>query len=271
MDTRFMRILFFGDVVGRPGREALRYIIPLWKKEHMPDIIIANGENMAHGKGISERAVRELFASGVDVLTSGNHAIDGPDALAVLADESFPLIRPLNFQAHIPGRGFLVKDAGGYPLLIMNAIGTVHMKKVYQMPFSMIDTVLEKHPGIKHILLDWHAEATSEKIAMGWYVDGRVSAVLGSHTHTPTADERILPKGTAFISDAGMVGPHHSIIGEDVTLNLKRLTTQLNGKTDIAVAPPYEINAVVVELDNESGRAVSIRRMREVVDKSLTQ
>ena len=264
-----MKILFFGDVVGRPGREALRYIVPLWKKEYSPDIIIANGENVSHGKGISERTIKEILEAGIDVITTGNHATDGPDALKILADESIALIRPVNFQPHISGRGFLVREVAGKQLLVVNAIGNVHMKKVYQMPFLLVDAVLAKYSHIKHIFVDWHAEATSEKIAMGWYLDGRVSAVVGSHTHTPTADERILSKGTAFISDVGMVGPHISVIGEDVKLNLGRLVSQLSAKTDIAVAPPYEINAVIIDIHDETGRAVSIQRIREVVDKSL--
>lgn len=265
-----MKILFFGDVVGRPGREALRYIIPLWKKNYMPDIVIANGENISHGKGISTRSIKEIMEAGVDVITTGNHATDGPDPLAVLKDDSLPVLRPLNFQPNIPGKGFLIKEVLGKKLLIINAIGNVHMKKIYQLPFPLVDAVLSKYPEIKHILLDWHAEATSEKKAMGWYLDGRVSAVLGTHTHTPTADECILPKGTAFISDVGMVGPSISVIGEAVKLNLERLVLQLSGKADVATAPPYEINGVLIELDNDSGRATSIIRLREVVDKSLT-
>ncbi|MEK7148961.1 MAG: TIGR00282 family metallophosphoesterase [Patescibacteria group bacterium] len=265
-----MNILFFGDVIGRPGREALRYIIPLWKKEYAPDIVIANGENISHGKGISERTIKELLDSGVDVITSGNHATSGPGALELLKDEKLPLLRPINFLPHIPGRGFLVKTVNDKKLLIVNAIGNVHMRKVYQFPFPMIDALIAEHPGIKHIFLDWHAEATSEKVAMGWHVDGRVSVVVGSHTHTPTADERILPKGTGFISDVGMVGPHHSVIGEDIKLNLERLLSQTHGKADMAEAPPYEINAVFIELDEETGKTLAIRRLREIVDKPLS-
>lgn len=264
-----MKILFFGDVVGRPGREALRYIIPLWKKEYAPDIIIANGENMAHGKGISEKGVQEIISAGVDIITTGNHAVDGPNALELLKDEHYPVIRPINFLPNIPGRGFLIKNVNGKDFLIINAIGNIHMKKIYQLPFPLVDEVLTKHPTIKHILLDWHAEATSEKIAMGWHLDGRVSAVVGSHTHTPTADERILPLGTGFVSDTGMVGPHNSVIGEDIKFNLHRLISQLPGKTDMAVAPPYEINAVFIEINDELGKTISIKRLRKIVDNVL--
>jgi metallophosphoesterase (TIGR00282 family) len=189
--------------------------------------------------------------------------------LELLADERIPLIRPANFLPHIPGRGFLIKEVKGKQLLTINAIGTVHMKKTYQMPFPIVDEIIAKNPNIKHIFIDWHAEATSEKRAMGWYLDGRVSAVIGSHTHTPTADEQILPNGTAFISDVGMVGPHRSIIGEDIKLNLHRMTTQLSTKTDVAEAPPYEINAVIIDIHDETGHAISIKRIRKVVDKSL--
>jgi metallophosphoesterase (TIGR00282 family) len=264
-----MKMLFFGDVFGRPGRDALRYIIPIWKKEYAPDIIIANGENVSHGKGISERSMNELLEIGVDVITTGNHAVDGPRALDLLKDAALPLLRPLNFLPHIPGKGFLVKRVGEKELLIINAIGNVHMKKFYDFPFPMIDEILSRHQTIKHVLVDWHAEATSEKMVMGWYLDGRVSAVVGSHTHTPTADERILPKGTGFISDVGMVGPHYSVIGEDIKLNLNRFLSQLPAKTDVAEAPPYEINAVCIDINDETGHCTSIKRAREVVDKLL--
>ena len=264
-----MKILFFGDVVGRPGREALRYIIPIWKKEYTPDIVIANGENISHGKGISERTINEILEAGVEVITTGNHAVSGPNALQLLADEKYPLLRPINFLPNIPGRGYLIQSIKGRELLIINAIGNVHMRKVYQLPFPMIDAVLKEHQSVRHIFIDWHAEATSEKIALGWYLDGKVSVVVGSHTHTPTADERILPNGTGFISDVGMVGPHHSVIGEDVTLNLNRLVSQLPTKADMAKAPPYEINAVIIDIDDESGKTASIKRLRQVVDKSL--
>lgn len=264
-----MKILFFGDVFGKPGREALRYIIPPWKKEYAPDIVIANGENVSHGKGISERAINELLEAGVDVITTGNHAVDGPNALELLKRADIPLLRPINFLSSIPGRGFLTKQVAGNELLIINAIGNVHMKKFYEFPFPMIDSVLKQHQNLKHVFVDWHAEATSEKVAMGWFLDGRVSVVVGSHTHTPTADERLLPKGTGFISDVGMVGPHYSVIGEDVPLNLNRFLTQSPGKTDVALAPPYEINAVIIDIDDKTGHCVSLKRLREVVDKSL--
>lgn len=265
-----MKILFFGDVFGRPGREALRYIIPLWKKEYAPDIVIANGENICHGKGISEKSVSELLEAGVDVITTGNHAVDGPRALLLLSDEKFPILRPANFLPSIPGRGWLIKTVNGNDLLIINAIGNVFMKKVYQLPFPVVDEILKQHPTIKHVLIDWHAEATSEKTAMGWYVDGRASAVVGSHTHIQTADERILPHGTGFISDVGMVGPYDSIIGEDVKLNLYRLTSQLPAKTDVATAPPYVINAALIDIDDKTGHCASMQRLRTVVDKLLT-
>ncbi len=264
-----MKILFFGDVVGRPGREGLRYAIPKWKAEYNADIVIANGENISHGKGISEKAIKEIMDAGVDVVTSGNHAVDGPSALELLGNEKLPLLRPVNFLPHIPGRGWMVKNVNGTDLLIINAIGNVHMKTVYQFPFPMVDAVIAEHPDIKYIFVDWHAEATSEKMVMGWHLDGRVSAVVGSHTHTPTADERILPQGTGFISDVGMVGPHYSVIGEDVKLNMNRRVLQLPGKTDMAEAPPYEINAVIIDIDDETGRTSSIKRLREIVDKSL--
>lgn len=265
-----MRVLIFGDIFGRPGREAISHIAPKWKKEFLPDLILANGENLSHGKGISETTVHEMIAAGIDVITGGNHSLEGKDAGILLDDGNLPLLRPLNFIAGHPGRGYLRKKVGDTEVLIMNAISQSHMKLAYNSPWEAIEGVLKENelgPKTKVILLDWHAELTSEKKAMGWFLDGRVSAVFGTHTHTPTADEEILPRGTAFISDIGLTGAHNSIIGEAVEPRLGIMVRQsLALKPDVAVAPPYEVNAVLVEIDETTGTATQIRRLRQVLE-----
>lgn len=264
-----MKILFFGDVFGRPGREALAKIIPEWRAKYSPDVVIANSENISHGAGISEKAIREIREAGVNIMTGGNHSLEGKNAAQLLNDTSLPLLRPENFVAGSPGRGFGYFDAGGKKLLVINLIGQAHMRQHYDSPWTAVDRILKENEGgenAKHIIVDWHVDVTAEKMAMGWYLDGKVSAVLGTHAHTPTADERILPKGTAFISDVGMVGPHYSIIGQEIEANLQRYRTNLPTKVDVAEAPPYEINAVFLELNDDGGKAVKIQRLRDILE-----
>ncbi|MBI2637540.1 MAG: YmdB family metallophosphoesterase [Candidatus Sungbacteria bacterium] len=273
-----MKILFFGDVFGRPGREALLRIIPEWRASFSPAIIIANGENMSHGAGISESSVKEILQAGVDIITGGNHSIEGPDAGRLLDDTTLPLLRPANMAGGLPGRGFdyfsfssgtvtrAARDADS-ELLVINLISQTNMRFHYDSPFSAFEKILKdaevKKPKI--ILVDWHADASSEKIALGWLADGHVTAVLGTHTHTPTADERILPKGTAFISDVGMVGPHYSVIGQEIEENITRLILQTPKRVDVAPAPPYEINAVLIDINETTWKATRIERLRKII------
>ncbi|OGY15738.1 MAG: hypothetical protein A3I52_01620 [Candidatus Blackburnbacteria bacterium RIFCSPLOWO2_02_FULL_40_10] len=290
-----MRILFFGDIFGKPGREALKFIIPQWKKEYEPDVIIANGENMSHGAGISESAIKELMSAGVQIITGGNHTLEGKNASNLLNDASLPLLRPANMSSELPGRGFGFYRIGNNPLdpargrelgimdgpenanlLVINLIGQVHMRYQYDSPFKAIDEILQgptlksERSGLVKIV-DWHADASSEKIALGWYLDGRVSAVLGTHSHTPTADERILPKGTSFVSDIGMIGPHNSIIGQEISANLERFIKQIPKKVEVAPAPPYEINAVFLETDEKTGKTIKIQRIRKIIHENLAR
>lgn len=268
-----MKILFFGDIIGAPGRKALAKILPAWREKYSPDLAVANGENIAHGKGVTERTFQELLAAGIDAVTSGNHIWNHKEAISLLENKKLPLLRPHNFPPNLPGRGYMEIEAGVTRVLIINLIGRVFMHSHYDDPFRAADEILrERHlngsddeAAEKYgaIIVDWHAEATSEKAALGWYLDGRVSAVLGTHTHVPTADAKILPKGTAFVSDVGMVGPENSIIGVEKEPILEGFLKQIKVKADVA-SGPVEVNAVLVEIDFKTGLAVKIERLREV-------
>lgn len=269
METKKMlRVLAFGDIFGRPGREALTKILPEWKQNFSPDLVIANGENLSHGKGISDTTISEIRHAGVDVITGGNHVLEGKNAAELLDDTSLPLLRPVNFISSLPGRGTLYQEVAGTKILVINAIAQTHMRMHYDSPYAAIEKVLvenlqeEKAPII---IIDWHAETTSEKVVLGWWLDGRVSLIFGTHTHTPTADERILPKGTGIISDIGMTGPHNSVIGEDWARRVDILVHQKLVKPDVAEAPPYEVNAILVDIDAGSGKCLKIERLRKIL------
>lgn len=265
-----MKVLVFGDIFGKPGREAVAKIIPEWRKEFSPDLILGNGENLSHGKGISETTIGEMRDAGINVITGGNHSLEGKNASELLNDEKLPLTRPANFIPSHPGRGFLRHKAGNVEVLIINAIATAHMRHHYDSPFTAIENILKQNDETdqtKIIIVDWHAETTSEKRALGFWLDGRVSLVYGTHTHIPTADEQILPQGTAFISDIGMTGAYHSIIGEDVDRRVAILVRQEAVKPDVAAAPPYEINAILVDIDEVSGKSREIRRLRAILNE----
>lgn len=256
-----MRILMIGDVIGKPGREAVRALLPDLKRERAIDFVICNGENTAGGFGITVETATELLESGVDVLTSGNHIWDKKEIVPHL-DEGLPLIRPANYP-DAPGRGYLEK--GG--VTVVNLMGRVFMAPL-DCPFRTADALLEqlKEEGkSKVIIVDFHAEATSEKQAMGWYLDGRVSGVFGTHTHVGTVDARILPKGTAYLTDVGMTGPTDSVIGSDKDAVLARFMTSLPQRLPVA-SGPCMLNAVLVDVDEETGNASSIERLDRTVD-----
>lgn len=268
-----MKLIAFGDVFGRPGREAISYIVPKWKKEFSPDLVLANGENLSHGRGMNETSVAELRNAGVDVITGGNHSLEGKNALELLADERLPLLRPINFVPSLPGRGFLYAKTPKGEVLVINAIAQSHMRANYDSPYPLIEKVLgenEAAPRTKVVIIDWHADTTSEKAGLGWWLDGRVSLVYGSHTHTPTADGRVLPKGTGLISDIGMTGSYNSIIGEDVERRLKILIAQEPAKPDVAAAPPYIVNAILAEIDPITGTCQKLEQLREIITENLS-
>lgn len=263
-----VRILFFGDVIGKAGRRGLARQLPLWRSQFAPDLIIANAENIAHGLGIGKTALEEIQKLGVQIFTGGNHILQGKNALLLLADETLPLMRPLNSPASWPGRGFITKKIDSETsVTVVNLIGQHGMREHYNSPFEAMETFLQKD-GMKQniVIVDMHAETTSEKKAMGYFLDGKISAVLGTHTHVPTADEQILPNGTGFICDTGMVGARHSIIGVKIKEALERLAMNFPAKFEVEEEGPVEINAVLLDIDKKSKKTVGINRLRNIVD-----
>ena len=254
-----MRILMIGDIIGRPGRRAIRSLVPGLREEHGIDLVIANAENTAGGFGLTLETAYELLENGVDVLTSGNHVWDQKDIVPHM-DEGLPLVRPANYP-DAPGRGYIVHDG----VMVMNLIGRVFMAPL-DCPFRTAAGILNEvaKDGPRVVLVDFHAEATSEKQAMGWYLDGRVSAVVGTHTHVGTVDTRVLPSGTAYVTDVGMTGPVDSVIGSDSSAVLDRFLTGLPNRLTVASGPVI-MNSVLVEVDSESGKALSIDRMDRMV------
>lgn len=256
-----MRVLMIGDVVGRPGRRAVRKLVPQLRHELELDMVVANGENVAGGIGITPQTANELLDSGVDVITTGNHVWKKREIFPYL-QEDLPIVRPANYPPRSPGRGFLLQNDVG----VLNLIGRVFMEPL-DCPFREAERSLKrlKEAGAKIILVDFHAEATSEKQAMGWFLDGRVSAVVGTHTHVPTADHRIMPDGSAYVTDLGMVGPQNSVIGTDANAVLDRFLTQMPASFSVAKGPVM-FNSVLIEIDGESGRAISIERVDRLVN-----
>ena len=251
-----MRILMIGDVIGKPGRRAVKHLVPELRLEHGIDLVIANGENTAGGFGLTLDTASELLDSGVDILTSGNHIWDQKEIIPYL-DEGLPLIRPANYP-DAPGRGSLLH----HNVLVINLMGRVFMPPL-DCPFRTADWILEgaaapEMPPV--VIVDFHAEATSEKQAMGWYLDGRVSAVLGTHTHVGTVDGRVLPKGTAYISDVGMTGPLDSVIGSETGVVLERFLTGMPQRLPVANGPVL-LNSVLLDIDEDSGKALAIERL----------
>jgi metallophosphoesterase (TIGR00282 family) len=255
-----IRLLFIGDIVGRPGRELIRRGLTAIRNYHQIDLVIANVENAAAGFGITREIGDELLDRGLDVMTSGNHIWDRKEAIDYIGAEP-RLLRPANFPAAVPGNGsYVARTAGGVSVGVVNVMGRVFMVAIDD-PFAV---VLKEIEALKQrarvIFVDFHAEATSEKIAMGWHLDGKVTAMVGTHTHVQTADDRILPRGTAYLTDVGMTGPHDSIIGVEVEAALGRFLTGMPARFETAEGNP-RLNAVIVEADEETGRALEIERI----------
>jgi hypothetical protein len=249
-------VLFVGDVVGKPGRQAVAALLPTLRAEQGIDLAVVNGENAAGGAGLTAEIARELQAAGADVVTNGNHVWDQRSFLKEIDALDF-CIRPLNLPPGNPGRGWVIAKGA----LVANAIGRVFMAE-QDDPFRGVDALLadlgDRAPAVR--ILDWHAEATSEKLAMGWHLDGRFSAVLGSHTHVPTADARVLPNGTALVADAGMVGPRDSVLGIEPSIIVSRYLDHLPRRFGLA-AGPVQFNSVVVDIADATGRATGIERL----------
>jgi metallophosphoesterase (TIGR00282 family) len=255
-----MLILAIGDIIGKPGRWAVRELLPRLRQEYGVDLVIANGENAAGGIGLTPDTAQELLAAGVDVLTSGNHIWAQKEIIPYL-DGEMPILRPLNYPPGVPGRGYIVRNGA----LVVNLIGRTFMSNL-DCPFRGMDQLLaELRPKPPVIIVDFHAEATSEKMAMGRYLDGRVSAVLGTHTHVGTIDAQVLPQGTAYVTDIGMTGPTDSIIGDDAEMVLQRFLTALPHRLSVGTGKVM-LNAILVKVDDKSGRAVSIERLYREMD-----
>ncbi|MES1254620.1 MAG: TIGR00282 family metallophosphoesterase [Acidobacteriota bacterium] len=255
-----MRILFIGDIVGRPGRDLIKGALGALVEHHSVDLVIANAENAAAGFGITREIGDQLLDWGVDVMTSGNHIWDKKEALDYIGVEP-RLLRPANYSAAAPGRGsYLARTKDGRSVGVINVMGRIFMPPLDD-PFAVVLQEIEAlRPRARVIFVDFHGEATSEKVAMGWHLDGRVTAVVGTHTHVQTADERILPKGTAYLTDVGMTGPHDSIIGVQVEPALGKFLNGLPARFETATGNP-RLNAVLIEANEETGLASRIERL----------
>lgn len=256
-----MNLLFIGDIVGQPGRQYLTEHLRKIKENYKIDVCIANGENSAHGNSITVNCARELWDAGVDIITTGNH-IFKRDVVQVFDD--FPyLIRPANYPAHLPGEGSVVFDTGAVRVGVINLQGRIYMDPL-DSPFDAAENERKKIEGESDIIIvDFHAETTSEKGAMGYFLDGKVTAVVGTHTHVQTADEKILPQGTAFISDVGMTGPYLSVLGVDKDIIVGRFARFESKRFELADGP-VQFNAVVIDADPKTGKASSITRINLV-------
>jgi metallophosphoesterase (TIGR00282 family) len=260
------RLIFIGDIVGRPGRDLVRRGAAALRAYHQADLVIANAENAAAGFGITRELGEQILDAGVDVMTSGNHIWDKKEALDYIGIEP-RLLRPANYPEGVPGNGsYLARTRTGESIGIINVMGRVFMLNIDD-PFSVVLREIEKlRERTRIIFVDFHAEATSEKIAMGWHLDGRATAVVGTHTHVQTADERILPKGTGYLTDVGMTGPHDSIIGVEIDAALGRFLNALPARFETATGNP-RLNGVVIEADSNTGRAVDIERISYSLDE----
>ena len=255
-----MLILVIGDVIGRPGRRVVNMLLPSIIQQYGVDLVVANAENIAGGIGVTSATAQELLKAGVDVLTSGNHIWAEKEIIPYL-DNEMPLLRPLNYPPGVPGRGHLLSGQ----VMVVNLIGRTFMAS-FDCPFRAMDKLLaELKPKPPVIIVDFHAEATSEKVALGRYLDGRVSAVLGTHTHVGTIDAQLLPQGTAYVTDIGMTGPLDSIIGDDIEAVTRRFLTMIPHRLSVGKGRVV-LNAVLVGVDEASGRALSIERISQEVE-----
>jgi 2',3'-cyclic-nucleotide 2'-phosphodiesterase len=263
-----IRLLFIGDIVGKPGRELVRRGLPGLRSYHQIDLVIANAENAAAGFGITREIGDDLLDQGIDVMTSGNHIWDKKEAIEYIGAES-RLLRPANYPAGVPGNGsYVARTKEGVSVGVLNVMGRVFMNSIDD-PFTValreIDALKAR---ARVIFVDFHAEATSEKVAMGWHLDGKVTAVVGTHTHVQTADDRLLPKGTAYLTDVGMTGPHDSIIGVEIDAALGRFLNGMPARFETATGNP-RLNAVIIEADETSGRALEIERVSYSLDELI--
>ena len=259
-----MRTLLVGDVVGKPGRRALEAVLPDLRREEDIDLVVVNGENAAGGFGLTQETADAILDAGADVITSGNHIWDQREIIPFM-DGELPILRPANYPTSAPGRGMLRIG----PAAVINLQGRVFMPEGTDSPWTVVEQLLIElaDDPPKVTLVDFHTEATSEQNAMGWFLDGRVSAVVGTHTHVATADARILPKGTAYVTDLGMTGPVNSIIGSSPQDVLTRFLTALPRRLNVAEGGPMQFNSVLIDIDDLTGLATSIRRVDRIVER----
>lgn len=260
-----IKVLFFGDIVGKIGRQALKKALPQLKKKYSPDFVMANAENLAHGIGITAKTLQEMKEAGIDFFTSGNHIWKKEEANEIL-EKSQDIIRPANY-ANKPGHGWQIAKIKNRSLLIINLMGRTFIEDELKNPFQTVDDILAENQGKKlaGTIVDFHAEATSDKVALGWHLDGRVSAVIGTHTHIPTADAKILPKGTAYITDAGMVGASDSVLGVVKENILEKFVKETAKVHEIPEKGECLINAVLITIDPATGLTTDIKRIDKTV------
>jgi metallophosphoesterase (TIGR00282 family) len=258
-----MKILFFGDIIGKIGRKAIKKVLPELKEEFQPDLIIANGENLAHGIGLTKKTLAEMTEAGINVFTSGNHVLAKPEAGEILTDSNSVLIRPANYPEPFIGQGYKVIEVGSRSVLVISLLGRVFINETLDCPFKKIDQILAetKPKNLSAIIVDLHAEATSEKVAFGWYVDGRVTAVLGTHTHVATADLKVLPQGTAYVTDVGMVGAVESVIGDKKEGIIESFLQGRGPLIDIPEEGEVQVDAVILDVDPQSKKVVNFFRV----------
>jgi metallophosphoesterase (TIGR00282 family) len=255
-----LKVLFIGDIVGSIGRATVEKYLPRLKKKYEPDVVIANGENAAAGRGITRKIYHQLLQMGVDVITMGNHTWDNKEIFEFI-DEAEYLIRPANFSEEAPGKGMVQVSKKGVTLSVINLHGRVFLPP-HEDPFKMADELIEEARKTSPLVfIDFHAEATSEKIALGWHVDGRVSAIVGTHTHVQTADARIFPGGTAYITDVGMTGPYDEILGMTKESVIYKFQTNMPSRFEVPKSGREVLSGFFVEIDNETGKALSFERI----------
>jgi len=260
-----LRLLFFGDIEGRPGRKAVSRTLPELCERCRVDLVGANVENAAGGFGITKEIYEQLKELGIDFMTSGNHIWDKKETVKAIS-EFERLVRPANFSERAPGKGQIIMQTKSGPLAIINLTGRIFMAPA-EDPFAKVEKMLKELPEeVKAVFVDIHAEATSEKMAIGWFLDGKVAAVIGTHTHVQTADERVLPQGAAYITDVGMCGPLNSVIGVDPEQAVERFLTGVPHRFEVA-SGPAQVNAVVIEIDSETGKAKSIERVQKILEE----